>query len=148
MNAFAMLDALDAPLKEVLDPGIYVEPKDKLPGSEDSRQTTVVAALRKQKQFRVYAVPNGVWMPSVKQRAKVRREGLNPGEPDLGVSWADTPTARIEMKDGKGDPSPDQICALNWYHQRGHPVAICRTLEGVLGWLQRIGAPVTARVIA
>lgn len=145
-TAFAMLDDLEAP-DEVLDPDIYVEPKNKLPGSEDNHQTTVVAALRKQKQFRVYAVPNGVWMPSVKQRMKVRREGLNPGEPDIGVSWADAPTARVEMKDGQGDPSPDQIRTLNWYHRRGHPVAICRTLEGVLGWLSYIGAPVTARVV-
>lgn len=148
MIALATFDALETPLVETLDPAIYVEPKDKLPGNEDARQTVVVATIRRQKQFRIYAVPNGVWMPSPKQRAKVRREGLNPGEMDIGISWAGSPTVRVEMKDGQGDPSPDQIAALNWYHRRGHPVAICRTVEGVLAWLRSIGAPVTAQVSA
>jgi hypothetical protein len=133
--------ALDEPLKPVLDPAIYVEPKDKLPDSEDARQTEAVAFLRKHaRACRVYAVPNGgkrtPWAA-----AKAKREGMLSGEPDLGIAWADV-TARPEFKDGRSMPSPEQIEALNWYHRRGHPVAVVRTIEGLMAWLRSIGAPV------
>ena len=39
-------------------------------------------------------------------------------------------------------PTPEQVEALNWYHRRGHPVAVCRTMEGAFAWLRSIGAPV------
>lgn len=125
-----------------LNPAIYVEPKDKDAASEDERQAVFVATMRRTaKACRVYAVPNGGkrtrWAA-----AKAKREGMLAGEPDTGISWADTPTARIEFKNGQTMPTPDQIAALNWYHLRGHPVAVCRTAEGAIRWLRTIGAPV------
>lgn len=142
MNAFALIDALEAPAKEVLHPAIYVEPKDRSPESEDSRQATFVATMRRTaKACRVMAVPNGA-KRSHWEAAKAKREGMAPGEPDTGITWADAPTARIEFKNGQKMPSEDQIKTLNWYHLRGHPVAVCRTAEGAIAWLASIGAPV------
>jgi hypothetical protein len=138
----AIFAALDESLVETLDPAIYVEPKDKLPGNEDSRQAPLVAYIRKyERACRIVAIVNGAkrtrW-----EAAKAKREGMLSGEPDLSITWADNPTARIEMKDGQSMPTPNQIAALNWYHRRGHPVAVCRTMEGALAWLASIGAPV------
>lgn len=139
---FTDIDALDGPLKETLHPAIYVQPKDKDATSEDARQATFVATMKRiAKGCRVYAVPNG-GKRSVWAAAKAKREGMIAGEPDTGISWADVPTARIEFKNGRSMPTPEQIEALNWYHLRGHPVAVCRTAVGAINWLRSVGAPV------
>jgi hypothetical protein len=142
-----MLDQLGDELREPLEPAIYVEPKDKRPDNEDDRQAVFVAAMRRQPQFRISAVPNGgkrtQWAA-----AKAKREGMIAGEPDVSIAWADHPTVRIEFKNGSDMPRQNQIDALNWYHRRGHPVAVCRTCEGALTWLRSIGAPVSVRVSA
>jgi len=142
MTAFDALDALDTPLKETLHPDIYVQPKDKDAASEDARQAVFVATMKRiAKGCRVYAVPNG-GKRSQWAAAKAKREGMIAGEPDTGISWADAPTARIEFKNGQKMPTPEQVQALNWYHARGHPVAVCRTAEGAINWLVSMGAPV------
>lgn len=142
MIDFTEIDALDGPLDGKLHPAIYVEPKDNDAASEDARQAVFVATMRRlANACRVYAVPNG-GKRSVWAAAKAKREGMLAGEPDTGVTWADAPTARIEFKAGRTMPTPEQIEALNWYHLRGHPVAVCRTAEGAINWLASIGAPV------
>lgn len=139
--AFAMMDALETPLKAELLPEIYVEPRDRSPESEDSRQATFVATMRRlYKTCEVYAVPNG-GKRSQWSAAKAKREGMRKGWPDVGVVWADC-EARIEFKNGTKMPDADQIQVLNWLSLRGHPVAVCRTAEGALAWLNSIGAPV------
>jgi hypothetical protein len=90
---------------------------------------------------RVIAIPNGA-KRSRWEAAKAKREGLVSGEPDVAVTFADNLTARIEFKNGREMPSPNQVEALNWYHRRGHPVAVCRTCEGAMSFLASIGAPV------
>jgi hypothetical protein len=142
--AFNMLDALEAPAKETLHPAIYVEPRDKSPESEDSRQATFVATMRRlYKACEVYAVPNG-GKRSQWAAAKAKREGMRKGWPDVGVLWADAREARVEFKNGSKMPDEDQIEVLNWMHLRGHPVAVCRTAEGAIAWLRSVGAPVGA----
>lgn len=137
--------AIDFPaddFEEPLDPGIYVEPKDRSTASEDDRQSAWVAMMRRTAHAcRVIAVPNGA-RRSRWEAAKARREGMMAGEPDTSVTWAAAATARIEWKNGREMPRPDQIAALNWYHRRGHPVAVCRTAEGAMRWLASLGAPV------
>lgn len=143
MNAFAAIDAMDEPLKAVLHPAIYVEPRDKSPEDEDSRQATFVATLRRtSKACEVYAVPNG-GKRSLWAAAKAKREGMRKGWPDVGVVWADG-EARVEFKNGSKMPDEDQIKILNWLHLRGHAVAVCRTAEGATTWLRSVGAPVSA----
>lgn len=144
MTLAAFFHDLDEALTPVLDPGIYVEPTDRGDATEEARQAAWVMLMRRTaKACRVYAVPNGAkrtrW-----EAAKAKREGMLAGEPDTGVSWADGPTARLEWKNGKAGPTDEQIEALNWYHRRGHPVAVVRTVDGAMAWLRSIGAPVPA----
>lgn len=148
MTALALLDTFDAletPLKPALDPAIYVEPRDRGNASEEARQSAFINLMRRTARgCRVASVPNGTNISSRWGRAKAQREGLAGGEPDVEVSWAGGITARIEFKSGTGKPDDRQIEVLNWYHLRGHPVAICRTADGALKWLRSIGAPVPA----
>ena len=146
MNALASFAAMESPLVETLDPAIYVEAKDRGDASEDARQAAFVVAIHKQRQFEVYAVPNG-GKRSQWAAAKAKREGMRAGWPDLGVVWADG-EARIEFKNGRKMPEPEQVAVLNWLHARGHLVAVCRTAEGALAWLRSIGAPVSLRIVA
>lgn len=142
MNAFIDFASLETTLNPVLDPAIYVEPKDKDPMLEDPRQAAWVKLMRKTAHAcLVFAVPNGTNIATRSGRAKVKREGLYTGFPDTGVAYADS-VAFLEWKSGKNDPSDAQIEALNWLHRRGHPVAVVRTTEGAMAWLRSIGAPV------
>ena len=140
MSALADLAALGEPVKPVLDAGIFVEPKDRAPDSEDDRQAVLVAALKRLPGIKVVAVPNGGkrtrWAA-----AKAKREGMHKGWPDLGIIWA-YGCAWIEMKAGRTSPDYDQIETLNWLHGRGHLVAVCRTKAGALAVLEAWGAPV------
>jgi hypothetical protein len=138
----ALLDMPADDFDEVLDPGIYVEPKDRDTTGEEARQAAFVSLMRRtSRSCRVIAIPNAA-KRSQWAAAKAKREGLLAGEPDTAISWADAPTARIEFKDGRTMPAPNQVEALNWYHRRGHPVAVCRTAEGAMRWLASVGAPV------
>ena len=142
MNALlGILDIPEASLKPTLHPAIWVEPKDRSDASEDQRQAEFVATMRKiARGCRVVGIPNA-GRRSRWEAAKRKREGMLAGEPDVAVAWA-TVTARIEFKNGRAMPDEDQIGALNWYHLRGHPIAVCRTAEGAMAWLRSIGAPV------
>lgn len=142
MNALALLDIPEADLRPKLDPGIWIEPKDRDGRSESQRQSAWVSTMRKHaRACLVFSIPNGTHIRSNMGRSKVKREGLHSGFPDNGVLWADG-AAYPEWKDGRGDPSDNQVDTLNWMHRRGIPVAIVRTEAGCLGWLRRIGAPV------
>jgi hypothetical protein len=143
MNQLLAIPETDPRVKVALDEGIYVEPKDRNPASEDTRQSTWVSLMHKTaRACLVFAVPNGArrtrW-----EAAKVKREGLHTGFPDTGVLWVDG-QAYPEWKNGKDSPSDAQIETLNWMHRRGIPVAIVRTPEGCMRWLASIGAPVPA----
>ena len=141
MNHLASLTD-DWDVRPVLDPAIYVEPKDRDPAKEFDRQAAWVKLMRRTcRSCLVFAVPNGTNIPSRAGRARVKREGMHTGFPDNGILWADG-DAFIEWKDGRGDPTDSQIETLNWLHLRGHPVAVCRTPEAAMRWLKSVGAPV------
>lgn len=140
----AILAEPEQPLRPVLHPGIYVEAKDKGAESEEARQAAFVALMRRTSPAcRVVAIPNAGKRTRWEQ-GKAKREGLLSGEPDVAVAWADA-TARIEFKDARSMPTPNQVEALNWYHLHGHPVAVCRTADGAMAWLRSVGAPVRVR---
>ena len=142
MNAFADIRALEAPLKPVLDPLIYVEPKDRDPASELSRQSAWVSFIhRYAHRVLVYAVRNGAHIPSTSGRNKAKREGLYTGFPDTGANW-EGGLAYLEWKDGRGDPSDAQIDCLNRLAAMGHPCAVVRTVEGANRWLISHGCPI------
>lgn len=131
----------ESPLVEVLDPDIYLEPRDKGPADEDARQKALINRLKRDcPAVAFHAVPNG-GRQSDWARIRGERMGVVAGEPDLGFDWPGG-SARIEMKNGTDMPRPTQIARLNRLHRMGKRVAVCRTVDGALRWLAKQGAPV------
>lgn len=140
-SAFEMLDAIpEAPLREKLDPAIYVEPRDNDPASEDDRQIALVKRLKNCPAITFHAVPNG-GRQSDWARLRGERMGVVAGQPDLGFDWAGG-AAVIEMKNGKDMPRPNQVDRLNRLHRMGKHVFVCRTVQGAIDRLRSVGAPV------
>ncbi len=139
-----MIDLLEIPetlARETLDPGIYVQPRDTDPASEDARQIAFVNRLKKEcPGIAFHAVPNG-GRQSDWARIRGERMGVIAGQPDLGLDWAGG-CAVIEMKGSRDMPRPDQVARLNRLHRLGKKVAVCRTAAGAMAWLARVGAPV------
>lgn len=134
------LEIPEAIRKPVLDPGIYVEPNDKLKTGEDARQMAFIAVMRRDNpDIIVHATPNG-GRQSDWARIRGKRMGVYAGWPDTTCDWIDG-GAYIEFKDGTGKPEDAQIECLNRLHGIGRHVAICRTAKGALAWLKDIGAP-------
>lgn len=139
MNAFAMLDQLETPLKA--EPRFTVEPKDKDLGSEIERQTTFLGMLRlAAPTVMAWAVPNG-HNRGLKDRVKAKKEGLKAGVPDLTCVW-EGGSAFLEFKDGKGNPDANQVDLLNYLQDAGHHCAVVRSPEFALELLALWGAPV------
>lgn len=142
-----MLDALDipeAPVDEPLDPGIWVEPTDKDPASEDDRQKALIRRIKRDcPALAFHAVPNG-GRQSDWARLRGEAMGVVAGQPDLGFDWPGG-AAVIEMKNGTEMPRQNQIDRLNRLHRMGKWVAVCRTVAGALVWLSEAGAPVVIR---
>lgn len=142
MNAFAAIDLLETPLKPVLDPRVFVEPKDRGTASENARQWEWVSHMHQNaRRVLVFAVPNGTNIASMAGRARVKREGLYTGFPDTGAAWTGC-TAYLEWKDGKGVPSDAQVECLNRLAAMEHPCGVFRTVEAAVNWLHGLGAPV------
>jgi hypothetical protein len=139
MNALLAIPETDPRVREKLDAGIWVEPRDKDDRNEDARQIEVVNQLKRCPQITFHAVPNG-GRQSDWSRIRGERMGVVAGQPDLGLDWADG-SAAIEMKDGQDMPRPNQIERLNRLHRMGKKVAVCRTAAGVFGRLRAWGAP-------
>jgi hypothetical protein len=140
VNAFASFPA-DEPLRETLDPAIYVEPKDRDVLSEDDRQKRLINRLKRDcPHIAFHAVPNGGRQTDW---ARIRGEkmGVVAGQPDLGLDWVGG-SAVIEMKDGREMPRPNQVARLNRLYGMGKSVAVCRTADGALTWLAGLGAPI------
>jgi hypothetical protein len=142
MNAFAAIDLLETPLKPVLDPRVYVEPKDAKSASEEDRQGAFVACMRRLAKSCEVAANTNAAKRSRWAAAKVKREGLLTGRNDLDVKWAPRGLALIEFKDGNSMPEPAQIECLNRAISMGFPAAIIRTPEVGFNWLRSVGAPV------
>ena len=132
-------DIPEAPLREKLDPAIYVEPRDDDPASEDDRQMALVKRLKNCPHLAFHAVPNG-GRQSDWSRLRGERMGVVAGQPDLGLDWT-AGSAVIEMKNGKEMPRPNQVDRLNRLHRMGKNVAVCRTADGAIRWLRSRGAP-------
>lgn len=141
MNAFLAIEEADPRVRVKLDDGIFVEPKDKDTASEDDRQIKLVNRLKRDfPHIAVHHRPNG-GRQSDWARIRGEKMGVVAGQPDLGLDWRGG-SAEIEMKDGEGTCSRQQIERLNQLHRMGKNVAVCRTHEGALRWLASIGAPV------
>lgn len=140
MNALLAIPETDPRVRDKLDPGIWVEPRDKEDRDEDARQIEVVNHLKRCPHIAFHAVPNGGRQTDW-SRIRGERMGVVAGQPDLGIDWPGD-SAVVEMKDGQDFPRQNQIERLNRLHRMGKKVAVCRTLSGVLDRLRAWGAPV------
>jgi len=132
----------EAPLKDVLDPAIWVEPRDNLLVPEYDRQRELINFLRRHApKIFVFAIPNAT--RSEQSKLRQQREGAVYGAPDLVLTWVGG-TGFIEMKNGKAAPEQHQVAFLNRLARQGHHVAVCRTMERAVDWLRIVGAPVPA----
>lgn len=139
----AALDIVEDGLRPDLDSRVYIEPKDNSPASEDERQTTFVASMRRLAKRCDVAANTNAAKRSQWAAAKVKREGLVKGRNDLDVKWPGG-VALIEFKNGRTMPDADQVDYLNRMVRMGFPVAVIRTPAGGFAWLHGLGAPVPA----
>jgi len=132
---------LDFPLHEELSepPLFFIEPKDRLPFSEDERQRAVVAACRRLGLFVAHIPQSG--RRSDYERTKLHRNGAIAGIPDLVIHWPGG-TYYAEMKDGKGSPSRAQIDVMNDLSRRAIPCGVHRGWESLEQKLIAAGAPI------
>jgi hypothetical protein len=94
----------------------------------------------------IVAVPNGTHIASLAGRAKVRREGLSTGFPDVICLWAGRGFAAIEFKAAKGKVSEAQAEWLDRLTELGMPATVSRDPDHALEFLRKAGAPFMDRV--
>jgi hypothetical protein len=96
---------------------------------------------------KIVATPNGgnrtAW-----EKMRAKREGLVKGWPDVTAYWSNgldasalPGLALLEFKDRKGQPSVEQIEALNWLHRHGFRCGIFRSVDTAVEFLRAAGAP-------
>lgn len=144
MNAFTHLQSED--LRAMPKPLFPVEPKDKDPASEVSRQAQFRDMLRfSARGFMTHSVPNaGKRGPKAIVRAK--KEGLTSGAFDEEYKAYGAWDAYLEWKDGKGDLTREQILWGNGMLDRGFRVACVRSPDFALELFRGWGAPLLDRV--
>ena len=141
MNAFALIDEMESPLRE--KPIFPVEPRDKSPMPEIDRQVSFDKLLKAVgRAIHSWAVVNAA-KRGLKARAQAKREGLTAGVFDKHYAW-NHGIAFLEWKDGDGDLSQAQIDWGNAMHRMGFRVACVRTPEFAHRLFVEWGAPVRA----
>lgn len=111
---------------------------DKQQPTEHAEQVAVASWLRRHGVW-FFAVPNGAKM-GAREAAKMKKEGLEPGVPDLIILDSGKKLA-IEMKarNGKG-ASKNQRRWLAHLETQGFDVIVCHGAEKAIAWLQnRLG---------
>jgi hypothetical protein len=116
-------------------------------------QQAILAAIRAcVRPVDVRAIPNGGkrtrW-----QAMQAKREGMEPGTPDLFVSWpggcgwieVKRPAARGGHRES--DVSDAQRELIDMWRAWGHNVAICTSPESALDCLRLWGAPVVGKLV-
>lgn len=89
----------------------------------------------------IVAVPNGTHIASKAGRAKVKREGLATGFPDVLCFWRGPGVAAIEFKAAKGCLSDAQADWLDRLTDIGIPATISRDPDHAIAFLREAGAP-------
>ncbi|UIJ43779.1 VRR-NUC domain-containing protein [Sphingomonas cannabina] len=136
MSELALLEDDLAP-----EPLFPVEPRDSNPATEQKRQETLLAMLRRLAPGVIaFSVPNE-GKRSDWERVTRWKGGARRGAPDLIIAW-NRGVAFVEMKGGKTALRPDQIEMLNGLYRAGHHVAVWRNPASALAWLRDCGAPI------
>lgn len=82
-----------------------------------------------------------------REGARRKARGCLPGWPDLGIVW-NSRTYYIELKTPTGRLSPAQMQRHAELRAAGAPVAVCRSLEDVVFFLERHDVPLKGAVMA
>jgi hypothetical protein len=87
----------------------------------------------------MFAVPNGGWRTK-REAAILIGQGVVPGIPDLMILFNGT-AAGMELKAGRGATSDSQDKVHVRFARAGIPIAIIRTLDEALTFLDSAGVP-------
>lgn len=117
---------------------------------ESRTQCAIVSFLRSAlpSSYRVISVPNGRFEAKPETIARLKREGLTPGAPDLLVLRNDGWFAALEVKSSSGRLSPDQTEWSDWLTAGNGSQAVVRSLDEAVEALRSFGVPVRGRVAA
>jgi hypothetical protein len=139
VNAPFDFRVLETPLRE--KPIFPVEPRDKLPDSETTRQMAFRKRLRNAApSIMSWAVPNA-GKRGPRATAQAHREGMKAGVFDEDYAW-NHGIAFLEWKDGQNDLSQAQIDWGNAMVRRGFRVACVRTPDFAEALFREWGAPI------
>lgn len=101
-----------------------------------------------------HALPHGAVCTSHENRqngalegARRKKRGCIPGWPDMQVLWKNR-VFFIELKAPGGALSKAQRDLHEQIEATGHDVAVCRSVEAVLAYLESCGIPLKAEVMA
>lgn len=90
------------------------------------------------------AIPNAAKRTQWAAR-QAKREGLATGFPDCMCIWADGGICFLEFKTPKGRLSDNQAEWIERLAERGHRVAVVRSIDDAVAFLRDCGAPVLER---
>ena len=118
--------------------------------AESRCQEQIVSLLRKglPKNYRILSIPNGRFKADPRTIARLKREGLTPGAPDLLLIRSDGWCAGIEVKAGKGKLSPEQAEWGEWAVYGGGEFTVVRSVADLEAALAAWNVPMKARVAA
>lgn len=83
----------------------------------------------------------------IREGARRKRRGCLAGWPDIQIIWSGR-TYLIELKAPGGSLSPVQRDMHERIERAGVPVAVCRSVDGVLNYLSACGLPMRGEVMA
>ena len=118
--------------------------------AESNTQVAIVSFLRRAlpSGYRVISIPNGRFKADPKTVARLKREGLTPGAPDLLILRNDGWFAAIEVKASDGNLSTEQIEWTDWLAAGGTELAVVRSLAEAEQVARAFGIPLRAKVAA
>lgn len=118
--------------------------------AESNLQISLVLLMREgmPASYRVISIPNGRFKASPVTIARLKREGLTPGAPDLLLIRSDGWCAGIEVKAGTGKLSAEQVDWGEWAVNGGGEFAVVRSVADLESVLAAWNVPMKAKVSA
>lgn len=117
---------------------------------ESNTQIAVVRFLRAAlpSNYRVISIPNGRFKADPATIARLKREGLTPGAPDLLILRSDGWFATMEVKSDDGKLSPEQVEWSDWLAKGNASQAVVRSLAEAEEVVREWGVPLRGKVAA
>lgn len=91
--------------------------------------------------YRVISIPNGRFQADPRTIARLKREGLTPGAPDLLLLRNDGWFGAMEVKADKGRLSPEQTEWSDWLSGGCGELAVVRSLDDAIEVLRAWNVP-------